>query len=180
MSTVELDRRLLGHVLGNLLENALKYSEPPSRVALHVAPRARWRALRRARLGCRNTRSDLSRLYDSFYRGQNVGSIAGSGLGLAVVKRAVDVQAGTIDIQSEYGRGTTVSVWLPLAPGDDSDAEPQPVDPQLVEAKGAVPRAAEPPGLMPPSKPPTRRGWAEPPWSRSRPASARPLEAGAL
>jgi signal transduction histidine kinase len=146
VSTVELDRRLLSHVLGNLLENALKYSEPPSRVTLNVArERGGVRCVVRDS-GVGIPEADLSRLYDSFYRGQNVGAIAGSGLGLAVVKRAVDVQAGTIDIQSEHGRGTTVSVWLPLAPSDDSDAEPQPVAPQLVEAKGAAPRSAEPTG----------------------------------
>jgi hypothetical protein len=101
--------------------------------------------------------ADLSRLYDSFYRGQNVGSIAGSGLGLAVVKRAVDVQSGTIDIQSEHGRGTTVSVWLPLAPSEASDAEPQ-----LPEPEGAVPRAAEPtdPHTAEPSADPKRMGRA--------------------
>ena len=58
--------------------------------------------------------SDLPHLFDSFYRGQNVGSTAGSGLGLAVVKRAVDVQGGTIEVHSECGRGTAVSVCLPL------------------------------------------------------------------
>jgi signal transduction histidine kinase len=144
VTRVELDRRLLTHVLGNLLSNALKYSEPPSRVVLHVArERDGVRCVvRDSGLGI--PEADRHRLYDSFFRGQNVGSIAGSGLGLAVVKRAVDVQAGTIDIQSEYGRGTTVSVWLPLAPNDVSDAVPQSVEPRAVGPAAADPRAAEP------------------------------------
>jgi signal transduction histidine kinase len=124
VEVVELDRRLLTHVLGNLVENALKYSEPGSRVTLSVtSERGGVRCVvRDAGIGI--PEADLSRLYDSFYRGQNVGSIAGSGLGLAVVKRAVDVQGGTIDIQSESGHGTTVSVWLPSAPSETGTPEP--------------------------------------------------------
>jgi signal transduction histidine kinase len=69
---------------------------------------------------------DLPHLFDSFYRGQNVGATAGSGLGLAVVKRAVDVQGGSIDVKSECGRGTSVHVWLPIEPNDAQRREIEP------------------------------------------------------
>jgi signal transduction histidine kinase len=142
-----LDRRLLTHLLGNLLENALKYSEPPSTVRLRVVVEAEGVRCVVSDRGLGIPEPDLPRLFDSFYRGQNVGSIAGSGLGLAVVKRAVDVQGGTIDIRSERGRGTTVSVWLPLganAAGDDGRPASNP------DREGAEgPRPAE---LAPPSR----------------------------
>jgi signal transduction histidine kinase len=111
--TVCLDQRLLTHVLGNLLENALKYSEPPSPVGLRVAVESTGIRCVVSDRGVGIPEADLPRLFDSFYRGQNVGSIAGSGLGLAIVKRALDVQGGTIDLQSSRGGGTTVSIWLP-------------------------------------------------------------------
>jgi signal transduction histidine kinase len=135
-----LDRRLLTHVLGNLVENALKYSEPPNGVGLRVAVDGRGVSCVVSDRGVGIPEHDLPRLFDSFYRGQNVGSIAGSGLGLAVVKRAIDVQGGTIEVESQCGRGTTVSVWLPLGDGTarpDGQAEANPqrrdVDPRPAE-----------------------------------------------
>jgi signal transduction histidine kinase len=117
---VLLDRRLLTHVLGNLVENALKYSEPASKVELSVTVREDGVRAVVADTGIGMAEGDIPHLFDSFYRGQNVGSVAGTGLGLAVAKRALDVQGGSIDVQSEYGSGTVVSVWLPLAPGPAS------------------------------------------------------------
>jgi signal transduction histidine kinase len=136
--TVCLDRRLLTHVLGNLLENALKYSEPPTSVSLCVAVES---TAVRCVVGDRGVgipEPDLPHLFDSFYRGQNVGSIAGSGLGLAVVKRAVDVQGGTIEVQSRGGGGTTVSVWLPRADAATSDGRSEP-DSSLEGSQGERP-----------------------------------------
>lgn len=141
-----LDRRLLTHVLGNLLENALKYSEPDTKVGL---------ALSVARDGLRCVVSDsgvgipehdIPRLFDSFYRGQNVGATAGSGLGLAVVKRAVDVQGGTIEVKSECGRGTSVHVWLPLQPDAAHGSESE-------RGAGREPVAGSGPAEVAPSPP---------------------------
>lgn len=111
---VLLDRRLLTHVLGNLVENALKYSGPESKVGLGVCVEGGGVRCAVEDSGIGMAAEDLPHLFDSFYRGQNVGTVAGTGLGLAVVKRALDVQGGTIDVRSEPGRGTVVSVWLPL------------------------------------------------------------------
>lgn len=125
-----LDRRLLTHVLGNLLENALKYSDPGSKVGLRLAVErdgVRWEV---TDSGVGIPEHDLPHLFDSFYRGQNVGATAGTGLGLAVVKRAVDVQGGSIEVASECGRGTSVKVWLPLGPNGALDAEPRPGEPE--------------------------------------------------
>jgi signal transduction histidine kinase len=105
-------------VLGNLLENALKYSDPGSSVGIEVTvePDGVRCVVRDAGVGI--PAEDLPQLFDSFYRGKNVGTVSGTGLGLAVVKRAVDVQHGRIDVHSECGRGTTVTVWLPLGAAD--------------------------------------------------------------
>jgi signal transduction histidine kinase len=59
--------------------------------------------------------ADLPRVFDRFYRGANVvGSIAGNGLGLAGARQMVELHNGSIDVQSEEGRGTTFTVQLPL------------------------------------------------------------------
>lgn len=112
---VHLDERLLNHVLGNLLENAIKYSAPGSEVGLHVAVDEREVrcVVQDAGIGIRP--EDHARVFDSFHRGANVGAVTGTGLGLAVAKRAVAVQNGRIEIQSELGKGTEVVVWLPLS-----------------------------------------------------------------
>jgi signal transduction histidine kinase len=120
---VLLDERLLNHVLGNLLENAIKYSAAGSEVGLHVAVdehEVRC-VVQDAGIGIRP--EDRARVFDSFHRGANVGAVTGTGLGLAVAKRAVAVQKGRIEIQSELGKGTEVVVWLPL--GEPANATPQ-------------------------------------------------------
>ena len=122
----QLDRRLLTHVLGNLLENALKYSDPGSKVGLQLSGERDGVRCVVSDSGVGIPEHDLPHLFDSFYRGQNVGATAGTGLGLAVVKRAVDVQGGSIEVKSECGRGTSVHVWLPLEPNDAQRSEPEP------------------------------------------------------
>jgi signal transduction histidine kinase len=57
---------------------------------------------------------DLPLLFTSFHRGKNVGQRVGSGLGLSVVKRVVDAQAGAIRVESKLGQGTEFHVELPL------------------------------------------------------------------
>jgi signal transduction histidine kinase len=61
--------------------------------------------------------ADLPRLFTAFYRGSNVGQIAGSGLGLVITKRCVDLHGGQITCDSTEGVGTTFSVTLPLFDG---------------------------------------------------------------
>jgi signal transduction histidine kinase len=122
----QLDRRLLTHVLGNLLENALKYSDPGSKVGLQLSSERDGLRCVVSDSGVGIPEHDLPHLFDSFYRGQNVGATAGTGLGLAVVKRAVDVQGGSIEVKSQCGRGTSVHVWLPLEPDDSRRSELEP------------------------------------------------------
>jgi signal transduction histidine kinase len=57
---------------------------------------------------------DLARIFSAFHRGRNVGQVSGSGLGLVIVKRCVELHGGTIRVDSKLGTGTTVTVRLPL------------------------------------------------------------------
>ncbi|MEC4813337.1 MAG: HAMP domain-containing sensor histidine kinase, partial [Scytonema sp. PMC 1069.18] len=57
--------------------------------------------------------SEMSQIFDCFYRATNVGNISGTGLGLAVVKKCVDLHQGTISVNSVVNQGTTFTVTLP-------------------------------------------------------------------
>lgn len=57
----------------------------------------------------------LARIFERFYRADPSGSIPGTGLGMSLVKEIVELQGGRVDIASTPGRGTTVTLWLPLA-----------------------------------------------------------------
>ena len=59
-------------------------------------------------------KDDHSRLFETFSRCSNVGKVPGTGLGLAIVKRCVDLHHGTIEVESDAGKGTEVTVVLPV------------------------------------------------------------------
>jgi signal transduction histidine kinase len=69
--------------------------------------------------------ADIPRLFESFFRASNADQIKGSGLGLTVVKKALDVQNGTIEVQSRLGQGSRFVVLVPrdLSTSRSSNAE---------------------------------------------------------
>ena len=108
------DERLLGHIFTNLLSNAVKYSEPGTSVRFTVE-RDRADALCVVRdEGIGISEADQQMLFTAFHRGANVGSRAGTGLGLLLVKRCVELHQGKVRIESKVGRGTTVTARLPV------------------------------------------------------------------
>jgi signal transduction histidine kinase len=110
---VTMDERLLQHVLGNLLGNAIKYSAAGSEVRFDVRTNGEECQFSVKDAGIGIPRGDLPRLFMSFSRAKNAENVPGSGLGLAVVKKALDVQRGSISVESELGRGTTFLVKIP-------------------------------------------------------------------
>lgn len=108
------DETLLLHILVNLLGNALKYSPPGNHVEFRVGHSGQNAEFVIQDFGCGIPATDLGRLFTAFYRGSNVGHTQGSGLGLVIVKRCVDLHMGSIHCQSAEGRGTTFTVSLPL------------------------------------------------------------------
>jgi signal transduction histidine kinase len=112
------DERLLRHIFHNLLTNAVKYSAPGTPVEFQVALRDTHAVfvIRDAGIGIPD--ADREWLFEAFHRGRNVGDRPGTGLGLTIVKRCVALHGGTIKIESRLGEGTTVTVALPVFPGD--------------------------------------------------------------
>ena len=114
----------MAQVLQNLLDNAVKYGRDGGVVTLAVsrAHGGQWPArpgvvIAVTDQGAGIAREHLPRLTERFYRADKGRSrtVGGTGLGLAIVKHIVNRHRGQILIESEEGRGTTVSVWLPAA-----------------------------------------------------------------
>jgi signal transduction histidine kinase len=114
-SRVLLDERLVRHILSNLVHNALKYSPPDRPVWFTVSAEGSDLVLRVRDEGIGIPEQDQARMFQSFQRASNVGAISGSGLGLVVVKRCVEMHGGAIDLRSVVGKGTEFTVRLPLA-----------------------------------------------------------------
>jgi PAS domain S-box-containing protein len=109
-----MDEKLLRHILGNLLLNAIKYSPPGSTVRFELTCQAGQAGFVIQDAGLGIPPADLARMFEPFHRAGNVKGIPGTGLGLAIVKRSVDLHGGTISVTSALNQGTTIEVTLPL------------------------------------------------------------------
>ncbi len=112
--SVCLDEKLLRSILANLLSNAIKYSPQGGKVDLSLKFRSTSIAIEVKDCGIGIPQLDLDRLFEPFHRGKNVRTIPGTGLGLVVVKKCVDLHQGRIDLISAVGIGTTCLVTLPF------------------------------------------------------------------
>jgi PAS domain S-box-containing protein len=111
---IRADKRLLRHIFTNLLTNAVKYSDH-GRVVWFEMERDETEivcAIRDHGIGI--PEADRVWLFNAFHRGRNVSDRPGSGLGLVIVKRCVDLHGGSILVESKLGEGTAVTVRLPM------------------------------------------------------------------
>ncbi|MFT3924082.1 MAG: ATP-binding protein [Myxococcales bacterium] len=107
------DESLLRHVIENLLSNAIKYSPNGGRVSLCVGREGDELAIEVRDEGIGISERDREHLFEAFHRGENVAALPGTGLGLSVVKRALDLHGGSVEVESAVGRGTTFKVRVP-------------------------------------------------------------------
>jgi signal transduction histidine kinase len=111
---VYLDEKLLYSILNNLLLNAIKYSPNGGQIALSLKNELDFIVFQVKDEGIGIVTEDKTKIYEPFYRGQNVDRIVGSGLGLAVIKKCLELQGGEISCESKIGVGTTFTVRIPL------------------------------------------------------------------
>ncbi|HAA26515.1 MAG TPA: histidine kinase [Cyanobacteria bacterium UBA8553] len=109
-----MDEKLLRIILSNLLSNAIKYSFQGSTVQFQLTCCQDKAVFQIQDQGIGIPAGDKQRLFESFHRGSNVGTISGTGLGLTIVKKCLDLHGGAIAIESEINRGTTFTVTLPM------------------------------------------------------------------
>jgi signal transduction histidine kinase len=111
---VNMDERLLRHILNNLLSNAAKYSPTGSEIVFSLTRRQERAVIEIQDHGIGIPEKDQPRLFESFQRASNVGVRQGTGLGLWIVKKCVELHGGEISMSSAVGAGTRFIVVLPV------------------------------------------------------------------
>jgi signal transduction histidine kinase len=108
------DKTLLRHILSNLITNAVKYSPAGTPVEFSVRSEAGEAVFTITDQGVGIPEADQKRLFSPFFRGKNVATMPGTGLGLVIVKHCTEHHGGKLQLTSTEGRGTTVTIRLPL------------------------------------------------------------------
>ncbi|MDP2038314.1 MAG: PAS domain S-box protein, partial [Ignavibacteria bacterium] len=109
-----IDKKIVSQIISNLLSNAIKYSGEGSQVKLLSAFQENKLIVSIIDYGIGIAKEDLPFIFDPFFRTQNAIHLEGTGLGLNIVKRMIDVLNGTINVNSEINKGTSFEVVIPL------------------------------------------------------------------
>lgn len=115
-----LDEKLLLQILNNLLTNAIKYSPQETIVRFNCTCQQHEVIFEIQDEGIGIPVEDQNRLFESFHRAKNAGNIPGTGLGLTIVQKSVNLHNGNISLVSKVGVGTTFQVRLPLIDSEDN------------------------------------------------------------
>jgi PAS domain S-box-containing protein len=118
-ANVKADPAKLRLTLNNVLSNGYKYSAEGTPIRIDYLRRqsrgAQQVGVRIADRGIGMTPDQLARVFERFYRADPSGAVAGTGLGMTLVKEIIEAMHGSVEIESLAGRGTTVTLWLPAA-----------------------------------------------------------------
>ena len=110
---IHADPDLFERALGNLLDNALRFTPAHGSIHIGLSKRNADFEVAVSDNGCGIAAEHLPRVFDRFYRAESSRGSDGAGLGLALVKSIVDLHGGSATIESEIGRGTTVKLTFP-------------------------------------------------------------------
>lgn len=107
------DRQFVRNIVNNLISNASKYSAEGSTIGLKVdqSPESYLILVRDQGIGI--PKEDQAHLFERFFRASNCGNVKGTGLGLHIVKKYLELMGGGINFESEAGQGTTFTVQIP-------------------------------------------------------------------
>jgi signal transduction histidine kinase len=114
--TTCIDKNILHHVLTNLLSNAIKYSPNGSKIEFEVLGEKEQVIIEIKDKGIGISEVDQQQIFEPFFRGSNVDSLPGNGLGLSIVKNLVEIHGGKIEVESKVGIGTKFSLTLAVLP----------------------------------------------------------------
>jgi len=111
---VNLDKQFVRNIFLNLLSNALKYSPEGKPVDIIFATQAKAVSVKVADQGVGIPEDEHKHLFDLFFRARNATNIQGTGLGLPIVKKYIDLMQGDISVESQLDKGTAFTITLPL------------------------------------------------------------------
>ena len=109
---VEADAELLSLVWNNLFSNAFKFTDECGKVTLTLTADENWATVKITDTGCGMSAEVGAHIFEKFYQGDTSHATQGNGLGLALVKRVVDIMQGEIGVESAVGVGTTFTVRI--------------------------------------------------------------------
>ena len=109
---VSADAELLSLVWNNLFSNAFKFTEDGGRVTLMLTADEKYATVKVTDTGCGMSAEVGAHIFEKFYQGDTSHATQGNGLGLALVKRVVDIMQGEIGVESAVGVGTTFTVKI--------------------------------------------------------------------
>jgi PAS domain S-box-containing protein len=112
---INADKKLLRNILINLISNAAKFSQEDSPITISAKSDSEKNIITVSDKGIGISQKDQEHLFTMFYRASNVTNIQGTGLGLHIVKRYLDLINGTVNLQSFLGKGTTITITFPNA-----------------------------------------------------------------
>lgn len=107
------DKRLLKNIMINLLGNAIKFSKEDDAIEVMACIKDEYMEVGVKDNGIGISKEDQQHLFSSFFRGRNAENIQGTGLGLHIVSRYLQLLDGDVKIDSELGKGTTITITLP-------------------------------------------------------------------
>ena len=112
------NRLNLDEVFSNLIVNAINYTPENGKITVDAVVEGDYVCVRVTDTGIGIAEEDIDRIFDRFYRVKNDKTrfVIGTGLGLPIVKSIVAAHHGFLHVESEPGRGTTFSVFLPCMP----------------------------------------------------------------
>lgn len=112
---IDADKEKLSQAIINILSNAQKYSEEgsPIRVDITIDTESNMLGIKVADKGIGMTPVEQSQLFTRFYRANREGNIVGTGLGLCFTKEILELHSGGVEVQSQKGEGTQVTLWIP-------------------------------------------------------------------
>ena len=117
---INSDKKLLRNILINLISNAAKFSEEDLPITVSAISDNEKNIITVTDKGIGISKKDQEHLFTMFYRASNVTNIQGTGLGLHIVKRYLDLINGTANLQSTLGKGTSISITFPNLTNDNS------------------------------------------------------------